>query len=312
MFDNKNPSWFFALLIGLMTEVLHMRLIFLTNMTDAQAAFTFVQKVSLPMIAANTLSVTLSAVLLTFFERRKLVRRGKRTIAQIIEAMLFACVAIAFAATSVFTYFLQDNIVKSDTQRTLSMVAHDVTEDIREASDLKLLESASSVANELQNPDFKEVLDMFDEISDGLGIEFLFIILQAYADEINVVDTNGIIVQSTVADNIGFDMESGEQSAEFLCLLGDTEEYVQPYGPIAKDSNIYMKYAGRKLPDCTVLPGGGFVQVGFNTATYFGSLRERVKIAAENRHLGRSGYVVILDEQGTLSAHPKNTATTAR
>ena len=306
MFGNKNPSWFFAFLLGLMTEVLHMLLIFLTNMTDAQAAFSFVQKVTLPMVTANTISVTLSAIILTLLEKRSpIIARGKRTIAQIIEAMLLACVGFAFAATSVFTYFLQDNIVKSDTQRTLSMVAHDVNEDIREGADLKLLESARSVADELQNPNFKPLLDTFDNLFEGIGTELLFMILQAYADEINVVDTNGIIVNSTVEDNIGFDMSAGEQSAAFLCLLGDTEEFVQSYGPIARDSNKSMKYAGKKLPPCSVLPDGGFVQVGFNTETYFKSLEERVKIAAENRHLGRSGYVIILDEQGNVVSAPE-------
>ncbi len=304
MFANKNPSWFFAFLIALTTEVFHMLLIFLTNMTDAQYAFTFVKKVSIPMITANTLSVTVAAIVMSLISREKIIIRGKRTIAQIFETLLFACVLVAFGATGTFTYFLQDNIVKSDTERTLSMVAHDVTEDIREASDLKLLESARSVANELQNPDFKVVLDMFDELSDGLGIDMLFIILQAYADEINVVDTNGIIVQST-EDNIGFNMREGEQSAEFLCLLEGTDEYVQSYGPTAKDPDKYMKYAGKKLPDCDILPGGGFVQVGYNSDTYYKNLEERVKIAAENRHIGQSGYVLILNKDFDVVSAPE-------
>ncbi len=295
MFGDKNPSWVFAFLIGLMTEVLHMLLIFLTNMTDAQAAFTFVQKVSLPMVTANSLSVTLSAVIVALFEKRELIPRGKRTIAQIIEAMLFGCVAIAFAATSVFTYFLQDNIVKSDTQRTLSMVAHDVNEDIRKASDLKLLESVRSVASELQKPEFES---KNKELSD----------LLAYADEINLVGTDGKIALSTNEEYLDFPMGNGEQSAEFLCLLEDTEEFVQSYGPIAKDPNTYMKYAGKKLPadpNRKILPGGGFVQVGIYTETYFDSLKERVKIAAENRHLGRSGYVIILDAQNNVVSAPE-------
>ncbi len=319
MFGNKNPSWFFALLLGLTTEVLHMLLIFLTNMTDAQAAFSFVQKVSIPMIAANTLSVTLSAVLLAIFEREKFVTLGKkRTIAQIIESMLFACVAIAFAATSVFTYFLQDNIVKSDTQRTLSMVTRDVTEDIREASDLKLLESARSVAEELTTSNFTGLIDMFMEMivasSDRLisdeevkaaAEDMLLTLLLAYANQINIVDTTGTIVKSTEKEYVGFPMNSGEQSKEFLCLLEGTKEFVQPYGPISWNENEYYKYAGVQLPDCAILPGGGFVQVGFDSEKYFSSLEERVKIAAENRHLGRSGYVVIFNEQNHVVSAPE-------
>ncbi len=309
MFGNRRPSWPYAFLIGLTTEVLHMLLIFVTNMTDIQGAFTFVQRVSLPMILANSLSVTVSAVLLTLFEREKLIVIRRRTIAQIFETLLFICVAVAFAATSVFTYFLQDNIVKSDTKRTLSMVTRDVTEDIREASDLKLLESARSVAGELTNSDFQFVQDMFDEIAPGSGEELLFAILAAYADEINVVNENGIIVKSTNEEYVTqkYDMHSGEQSAEFLCLLGDKEEYVQPYGPISADSNVSMKYAGKKLHpgECDFLPNGGFVQVGLNSESYYKALEERVKIAAENRHLGREGFVLIFDEKFNLVSAPE-------
>ena len=265
MFGNRRPSWPYAFLIGLTTEVLHMLLIFVTNMTDIQVAFTFVQKVSLPMILANSLSVTASAVIISLFGHEKLLLPRKRTIAQIFETLLFVCVAVAFAATSVFTYFLQDNIVTSDTKRTLSMVTEDVTEDIRGASDLKLLESARSVAGELTNSGFQVVQDMFESLlGEEAGENILFAILAAYADEINVVDENGIIIKSTNEEYVTqkYDMHSGEQSAEFLCLLGDTEEYVQSYGPISADSDLYMKYAGKKLHPGEYLPNGGFAEFG--------------------------------------------------
>ena len=305
MFGNRRPSWPYAFLIGLTMEVLHMLLIFVTNMTDIQVAFTFVQQVSLPMILANSLSVTASAVIIALLEREKLLVLRRRTIAQIFETLVFACVAVAFAATSLFTYYLQDNIVTSDTKRTLSMVTRDVTEDIREASDLKLLESARSVAGELTNSDFQSVQDLFEQIAPGAGEGLLFAILAAYADEINVVDENGIIVKSTNEDYIGFDMNSGQQSAEFTRLLGDTEEYVQSYGPISADSDVYFKYAGKKLHPGEYLPNGGFVQVGLNSESYYKALEERVKIAAENRHLGREGFVLIFDEAFNLISAPE-------
>lgn len=305
MFGDKNPSWSYALLISLTMEVLHMLLIFLTNMTDIQRAFTVVEQASIPMILVNTLSVTIADICVSLFEREKLLSFGKRTIAQIFETLLFVCVAVAFAATSVFTYFLQTNIVESDTETLLKQTTADVTEDIREASDLKLLESARSVAGELTDSDFRIVQDLFDELLGGdAGENILFAILAAYADEINIVDKSGVIVKSTNESYVGFDMHSGEQAAEFLCLLGDTEEYVQSYGPISADSDVSYKYAGKKLHPGEFLEDGGFVQVGYNSESYYKALDERVKIAAENRHIGRSGYVIILDEAFNVVSAP--------
>lgn len=291
MFGNKNPTWFFALLIALMTEVLHMLLIFLTNMTDVQVAFSFVKKVSVLMIVINTVSVTISAIAVQLIGREKIFSIGKkRTIAQIFEAILITCVLVAFGATGTFTYFLQTNIAKSDTERVLKQTATDVTADIRATSDLTILENVRKVVDELNSPSLPEVIER-------LGWKYVLTILTAYADEINIVDTSGTIVKSTNEEYINFDMHGGAQSAEFLCLLGDTEEYVQPYGPITDDQNKYMKYAGKKLPESDFLPNGGFVQIGLDQDTYFKLLENIVKNAAENRHIGQSGYVLILDNK---------------
>ncbi len=281
LFGDKKPSWFYALLISLTMEVLHMLLIFLTNMTDIQVAFTFVEKASLPMIISNTVSVTVAAIVLSLFEREKLFPTGKRTIAQIFQTLLFLCVAVAFAATSIFTYFLQNNIVRSDTKSLLAQTTFDVTEDIRDASDLKLLENVRGAAKELENA--------------GGNVDLS--LLSAYGDEINVVDDNGIITHSTSPENAGFDMKSGEQTQEFLDMLAEKDEYVQSYRPRTKDG-VYFKYAAKKLKT------GGFVEIGLNSASYYQTLEERVKIAAENRHLGRSGFVLILDNDFNIVSAP--------
>ena len=43
MFDNKKPTWLYGLGIGMVMEVLHMLMIFFTNMDDAVNAFKFVK-----------------------------------------------------------------------------------------------------------------------------------------------------------------------------------------------------------------------------------------------------------------------------
>lgn len=65
MFDNKKPKWYYCLATAVITEVIHMLMIFLTNMTDARTAFSFVRACSLPMIAVNGLAVMLAGVLLS-------------------------------------------------------------------------------------------------------------------------------------------------------------------------------------------------------------------------------------------------------
>lgn len=48
MFTDHEPKWMYAMAVGLITEVLHMLLIFLTHMSDIRFAFTFVERVARP------------------------------------------------------------------------------------------------------------------------------------------------------------------------------------------------------------------------------------------------------------------------
>jgi hypothetical protein len=77
--------------------------------------------------------------------------------------------------------------------------------------------------------------------------------------EINVVSSDGTIIDSTEEKHIGFfNMNSTEQSKEFMVLTGEKSEYVQVYSPRGSDGVTMRKYAGVSLKD------EGFIQVGYD------------------------------------------------
>ena len=102
------------------------------------------------------------------------------------------------------------------------------------------------------------------------------------------MDINGIITESSDPKYVGFDMNSGRQASEFLCLLTDKMEFAQDYGPISSDSKDYRKYAG-------VRNGSGFIQVGYNADGFQAEIESMVKDISKNRHVGRGGCVVVLN-----------------
>ena len=63
MFDNKKPAWQYGLAIAAIVELIHMLMIFVTNMSDVHTAFEFVKKCTAPMVLVNGLAV-MTAVLL--------------------------------------------------------------------------------------------------------------------------------------------------------------------------------------------------------------------------------------------------------
>lgn len=281
MFDNKKASWFYGFVIGGTTEVLHMLLVFITNMNDVYGAFKVVAVCAIPMILCNAVSVMLSLLLVALIGKERIRKPMKsRQISQIFQFLLLICVVVAFAATIFFTYSLQTKIAYANADNLLELNLEDAKKDIRETSDDNLLKIARSVAAKV-NPESTR-----DELTPLLN--------EYNIAGINIVDKNGKITESTRADFVGFDMSSGKQSAEFLCLLSGTKEYVQSYQPLTGDNSVSRKYAGIAFAQ------GGFVQVGYGAEQFQSSLTEEIRSTVSNRHIGQNGGVIVCNEQGEI------------
>lgn len=74
LFDDKKPAWYYGFAVWLVMEVLHMLLIFFTNIKDVQTVFAFVKRCSLPMILTNALSVMLALLAVSLLGKEKLHR----------------------------------------------------------------------------------------------------------------------------------------------------------------------------------------------------------------------------------------------
>lgn len=279
MFDDKKPSWIYGLGVGMVCEVLHMLMIFLTNMKDAGRAFTFVQSCTLPMVLANGIAVGLAVMAVSLLGREKLkFHKEQKQISQTFQFWLFICIVIAYFVTSGFTYVLQTGMSSKETESVININIDDVHKDITDASDENLLKITRAATEEylsVQNPD-NDTLQMIREKFGVAGI--------------NVVNKNGIITDSTLKEFIGYDMASGEQSAEFLVLFEGEDEFVQKYQPLSIDNSISRKYAGVRLPD------GGFIQVGYDAEQFQKDIDEHVIGVTKNRHIGNNGFVAICDE----------------
>ncbi len=276
MFDNKKPSWFYGLAIGVTTEVLHILLLFITNMNDIYTSYSIVEICAIPMILCNGISVMLSLIAVALIGKEKKKRSGARQIAQVFQFILLICIVSAFCVTSLFTGVLQTEIAYSNADNLLKLNLDDVSEDVIEASDSNLLKITEAVSTEVTLADTQ---DKLTELMRRYNVA-----------EINLIGKDGVICGSTNPDFVGIDMAQGEQSSEFLRLLDGQQSLVQSYQPISADGNISRKYAGVALQD------GGFVQVGYNAEQFQSDLAERVKLAVKNRHIGRQGGIIVCDE----------------
>ena len=281
MFDNKKPTWGYGICIAVVCEVIHMILIFLTNMDDSSYAFEFVKGATTPMILGNAAAVGCAIIIVSLLSHERFTRnKGSERIANTFQRWLLLCIVIAYIITSVFTYILQNGMVKIETQEVFTAAINDVETDVRGKSNAQLLAIANRVKQEYeQDP----------------SISLQELVLKHDIIEINVVDADGLITNSTEADVIGnYDMNSKPQSKEFVDMLKTQDSFVQEYSPRGKDESVWRKYAAVNLSS------GGFIQVGYDAEQFHEMLNEFVVDVTKNRHVGTGGFVAVCDNKLSL------------
>ena len=281
MFDNKKPTWSYGISIAVVCEVIHMILIFVTNMDNSSYAFEFVQGATFPMIIGNASAVGISIIIVSLLSHEGFVKiKGSEKIASTFQRWLLAVIVIAYAITSSFTYVLQNGIVEIETQEVFTTAINDVEKDIRDRSNAHLLGIAEQVKAKYEAGEF----DSLQALADEYGVK-----------EINVVRPDGRICDSTEADVIdNYNMNEKDQSKEFVDTLKTQDSFVQDYRPRGKDESIWRKYAAVNLST------SGFIQVGYDAEQFHRILNEFVIDVTKNRHVGTGGFVAVCDDNLNL------------
>ena len=282
MFDNKKPTWSYGVCIAVACEVIHMILIFITNMDNSSQAFEFVKGATIPMIIGNAIAVGAAIIIVSLLSHEGFrLNKNNEQISSTFQRWLLACIVIAYLVTSTFTYVLQNGMVKIETQEVFTTAINDVEAAVKEKSDAHLLGIAEAVKAEYEsNPAM--LLEELVALASKYGIK-----------EINVVNSDGIIQKSTEEDSIDYDMNSKDQSREFVETLRLQDSFVQKYSPRGKDGSVWRKYAAINLSN------GGFIQVGYDAEQFHDMLDEFVIDVTKNRHVGTNGFIAVCDE--TLS-----------
>jgi len=211
----------------------------------------------------------------------------KRKISQSFQKWLFVLVVTAFCVTIAFLWMIQTHLSEDNAVNLLKLNISDVRQDIVDASDENLISLSWEIAKDL---------NAAEQISNDL----LHTLTEKYeVTEINYINPEGVIAASTYPDFLNYEMKSGEQSAEFLILLSGEKEYVQSYQPVSYDDSISRKYGG------VILEDGGFVQVGYDAQRFQKDIDEFVVGVTRNRHVGKDGCMIIVDEAWNIVSDPK-------
>ena len=267
MLDNKRPSWFYGLVVGIVTEVIHMLMVFLNNSGDIQRAFRIVQICALPMITANGISVMIALLCISFLSKRSgtiILDSGKENISQTFQRWLFIFVLIAFFVTTFSASAFQKSMAEAIAFDTLKSNLKDIENDIQDAANKNLVMYSEFLSNELSvNLSSKELTKMVEDYN-------LF--------EITFIDENGSIINSS------------NEKAELQIPLKDVTNEIY----YAEDNYAgIINFVGMKNENY-------FVQIGFYPDYFEKQLEEQILSIAQYRHIGQKGFVVICNPEGEI------------
>ena len=285
--DNKKSSWFYGFLIGIVTEVIHMLMVFLNNGGDIQRAFRIVEICAIPMILSNGISVMLSILTIIHLSNNSnkyVLNQDKKNISQTFQFWLFVCVVLAFTATIFFTNAFQKSMAQATAEFTLKGNLKDIKKDIKEVANRRLIDLSWEIARKLpENPTSTYLEKLCSEYNLA---------------EINLINKNGIIIQSSQVKFIGFNMASNNQTKEFLVLLNDKKEFVQDNRNKRNETSLGLKYVGISLDN-------GFLEIGFSEKQYQLQVDEDIVYIAKYRHIGQNGSVIICNSKGAIVSNSK-------
>lgn len=151
MFDDETPGFAMSLAIGIVMEVFHLSMVFVTNMSGVEKAMSVVKTCSLPMIPTNGLAVMLSSVVGNYFGEEKKEESKVKTISELIQFGLLIAVIAIFLFTTSFNFRMQTEITNSQIKSQLTQAMNDVVADVEDATSDGLSDIAEEISAAVSN-----------------------------------------------------------------------------------------------------------------------------------------------------------------
>lgn len=270
---------------GLVIEVFHLFMVFVTNAENYQKAYDCIASCTGPMLIANSTAVLIALLVVQLLENGgKLKKVDHSSLTNRFVYSLSALTFISFCLSFTFVYLFNSNMIETQTNENLNYA---ISETKNEVS-IKVLDNIYQV---------REVLNKNETLINMAGLQSL-----ANTEglvEINIVAHDGYIWHSSESkyDLGDFNMNDYEQSREFQCLVEDDgpETYVQDFRKMADEEvGEDRKYIGIKFTfDREGITENGYIQAAYNKA----GVDKLVQNIALHKQVGTTGGVLVLNSE---------------
>ena len=307
LFEDKRPSWGFGFFIGIIMEVIHLTVLFLTKLNDLDRTFMVIKTVSIPMILANGVAVMLSCMILNLIANKEnpIINRYKKLTNQ-IQFWLLITVLIVFVASTSLVYVIQTNTSYNDAENLIELNIGDVEQAVSETTDKDLLSINDDIKHEVEAFETADIsCEDLQYIADLYDVDEICVCIKVEREPGKygtVIYSSNIesYVNPALNPKVPFYMDDYDQSKEFNRLLPSspdhtTNSYVQPLRQNSEGAQL-RKYSGITLDSDAIGGKEGYVQVGYGYEKFKDAVLEQVRNLSNNRHVGKTGRVIVADK----------------
>ena len=214
---------------------------------------------------------------------------------------LASYMVIALVVTIIFIFGLQTIVAKNANTKSAKEKLETVKEKLlSNDAEIEKLTNSLSENNLAKTRAFADLLAADKTILKS-DKKLLDICEDLMVNELHVIDEKGIITHSTISAYVGFDMNSGAQSAAFMVIVDDPSiELVQEPQKNVIEGTV-IQYIGVARTDAK-----GLVQVGIRPEILEETLAStEINVVLNDVDYGDNGYVYAIDkESGLILAHP--------
>jgi len=206
---------------------------------------------------------------------------------------ILAVLILSILVISFISYRMLDSFVRTKNNATMEIFVDNILTQIRHLN--IILDTTKQTLNKKHIAIAKTVVDMLDNTHSELSSQKLQQIAEPLdIIELNIANSEGIIIASSVPKYIGFDYKLYEATKKYMKLADGTitelseEPRASAYKGDFGDINHYTGIARKN---------GGFVQIGFN-ANVIGKLQEEINIqkTIEKTKIGQNGFGMVLSD----------------
>ena len=282
IYEEKVPHWSLALFSTAFCLSIHMLMIFITNSGYLRYALDYVKACAVPMIFVNSVTVALAALFVGRIENDVSEVRLIPTVSSQYQRGLIAVVIVCFVFMTGITYFIEQQVSKSDYFDMIGMTIYETYIEAVDVVNDRILNTAKEVAEDYY-VDLKQ-MDI-EWLANYYGVR-----------EIMVLDEDGIVIDSNSKECVGYDFKSDPYTNQLMPVVtGETEKMVTEL----TDVNFYYKTM-RTMAAFNFQ--GKAVVVTYDQNKYDGMVYTQLEKSTGNHSIGESGFLLVLDQEGKVIA----------